>query len=483
MNPNCGLSARNNLNQSEMPCLTLFWEIIMQIRIANQLTLSRIPEGLQTAICEKLTMPNPKWHENNRMNRWNGDTPRMLRFYEQSESGFVLPKGYARQLIYHCRQWGVEFCLDDKRRFLPEVDFNFTVRLKPFQNEAVKAMLKKDFGTLSAPTGSGKTIMALFMIAERKQPALIVVHTKELLNQWVDRIETFLGIPESEIGIIGGGKKSIGDKITVALVQSLYKCAKKVSHHIGFLIVDECHRTPSRTFTNAVTAFDCKYMLGLSATPWRRDKLSKLIFWHIGDVHHEVDKADLVKNGDILRPEVITRETDFRPYADPVAEYSKMLSELTQDAIRNRLIVSDIAREARNCGGICLVLSDRKGHCQELQAVLRNEFNLPSELITGDIPTKRRQDIVERLNQGKVKVLVATGQLIGEGFDCKELSTLFLATPINFNGRVLQYLGRILRPATGKKKAKVYDYVDVNVGVLRASAKARQKVYFTEKTL
>ena len=449
----------------------------MKIKITNILTLSDMSEDFETAVCKKLTIPNPKWHENEKMGRWNGKTPRLLRFYKRIKSGLMVPRGYIRQLIYLYRQSDIGFRLDDCRRALPEVAFNFTGRLKPFQAQAVDAMLSKEFGTLSAPTGSGKTVMALHLIAQRKQPALIVTHTRELLNQWIDRIETFLGIPKDEIGIIGGGKKSIGDKITVALVQSLYKCADNVLQHIGFLIVDECHRTPSRTFTEAVTAFDCKYMLGLSATPWRRDKLSKLIFWHLGDIHHEIDAADLVENGDILKAEVVTRETDFRPYHDPKEEYSKMLSELTEDQERNLLIASDVAIEANNGGGICLVLSDRKAHCEDLQVLLQDRFNISSELLTGDIPTKQRQDIVGRLNQGRVKVLIATGQLIGEGFDCKRLSTLFLTTPIRFNGRVLQYLGRVLRPAPGKEQAKLYDYIDANVGVLQASAKSRQKIY------
>ena len=448
----------------------------MKIAISNRLTLSDVPENLYTAIFEKLTIPNPKYLENEKMGRWNGETSKTLRFYEQTESRLMVPRGYIRQLISLSRRFGVEFYLDDQRRVLPETVFTFTGQLKPFQDKAVDTMLQKDFGTLSAPTGSGKTVMALYMIVERKQPALIVVHTKELFNQWIERIETFLQIPKDEIGIIGGGKKTIGDRITVALVQSLYKCAEEVSQHIGHLIVDECHRAPSRTFTEAVTAFDCKYMLGLSATPWRRDKLSKLIFWHLGDVHHEVDKADLVENRDILKAEVITRETDFRPYHDPAEEYSKMLSELTEDPERNHLIASDVASEALNGGGICLVLSDRKAHCEALQALL-HRLNLDSELLTGDVPAKERQDIVDRLNQGGVKVLIATGQLIGEGFDCKGLSTLFMATPIKFNGRVLQYLGRVLRPAPGKTKAKVFDYIDVNVGVLVASAKSRNRVY------
>ena len=139
--------------------------------------------------------------------------------------------------------------------------------------------------------------------------------------------------------------------MTIALVQSLYKCVAEVAGQVGFLVVDECHRCPSRTFTEAVTGFDSQYMLGLSATPWRRDKLSKLIFWHLGDVHHEVDKKYLLKTGDVLPAEVITRETDFKPYHDPVTEYSKMLSELTADTQRNMLIAADVAREAATIDG------------------------------------------------------------------------------------------------------------------------------------
>jgi len=154
-----------------------------------------------------------------------------------------------------------------------------------------------------------------------------------------------------------------------------------------------------------------------------------------------------------------------------------MLSELASNDKRNRLIASDIARQAAIDKGICLVLSDRKKHCETLQAILRYRFKIQSELLTGDLSSHQRQSVLDRLNKGKVKVLLATGQLIGEGFDHSELSTLFLATPIKFRGRVLQYMGRVLRPARGKKKAKIYDYVDVNVDVLRAAARARQKVY------
>lgn len=448
------------------------------ITITNNLRLKNVPPELLAILTEKLEILNPKWIENERMGRWNRGTPQLLRFYDKvGSSDLWIPRGYMRQLILLCRKYDLKYEIDDQRRHLAPVDFSFKGKLRPFQQVAVDRMLAKDFGTLSSATGSGKTIMALYMIAQRRQPTLIIVHTKDLAVQWTLRIEKFLGIEAEKVGLIGGGKKELGEKIAIALVQSLYKCVDEVARHIGFLVVDECHRCPSRTFTEAVTAFDAKYMLGLSATPWRRDKLSKLIFWHLGDVHHEVDRKHLIKTGDVLPAEVITRETDFKPHYDPVTEYSKMLSELTADKERNVLIAADVARETASNDGICLVLSDRKAHCENLRALLKFRFKIDSEILTGDLNMDQRQKVIEGLNQKKVHVVIATGQLIGEGFDCPNLSTLFLATPIRFSGRVLQYLGRVLRPAPGKKMARVFDYVDIHVDTLTKAALARQRIY------
>ncbi len=448
------------------------------ITITHNLRLKNVPVELRDILIEKLEMVNPKWLENERMGRWNQGTPQKLRFYDKvGPAGLWIPRGYLRQLILLCRKYDIRHRLDDQRRSLAPVDFVFNGKLRPFQRDAVDRMLTRDFGTLSSATGSGKTIMALYMIAKRRQPTLIIVHTKDLANQWMMRIESFLGIAANDIGFIGSGQKSIGSAITIALVQSLYKCVEEVAESFGFLIVDECHRCPSRIFTEAVTGFDSRYMLGLSATPWRRDKLSKLIFWHLGDVHYEVDKKHLVRSGDVLPAEVIVRKTNFKPYHDPVNEYSKMLAELTADTERNVLIAGDVAREISEHNGISLVLSDRKAHCDNLRALLQLRFKIDAELLTGDLNLNERQAVIDRLNRKEVRVVIATGQLIGEGFDCRELSTLFLATPIRFSGRVLQYLGRVLRPAPNKKMARVFDYVDVHVDTLTKAAAARQKAY------
>jgi superfamily II DNA or RNA helicase len=450
----------------------------LKIILANNLRLYNIPSEIRTQLVKTLTFPNPKWMENERMGRWNRGTPKMLKFYDKVRGGGLwIPRGYMRQLMLLCKRQGIACEVDDQRRTLNPVDFHFGGRLKPFQQKAVDTMISRDFGTLSAPTGSGKTVMALYIMARRRQPCLIVVHTKDLAFQWVERIEKFLGISKDLVGFIGGGKINMGEKMTVALVQTLYKFAEEVSKKVGFLVVDECHRCPSRTFIEAVVEFDSRYMLGLSATPYRRDNLSRLIFWHLGDVHHRIDQNRLIRTGDVLAAEVIVRETKFKPYYDPVNEYSKMMSELTQDDDRNRLIASDIAQEARHNDGVCLVLSDRKKHCETLQSMLRFMYKISAGLLIGDLSVAERREVLDCLDKGEIKVLIATGQLIGEGFDRSDLSPLFLVTPIKFSGRVLQYLGRVLRPAPGKKKARVYDYVDIHVDVLKAMARARQRTY------
>jgi len=133
------------------------------------------------------------------MGRWNRGTPRLLKFYAKAGAdGLWIPRGYLRQLVLMCRRMGIEHRIDDRRRSLPPVDFTFRGELRPFQKTAVEQMLARDFGTLSSPTGSGKTVMALSMVARRRQPALIIVHTQELAAQWIERIGTYLGIPPAE---------------------------------------------------------------------------------------------------------------------------------------------------------------------------------------------------------------------------------------------------------------------------------------------
>lgn len=450
----------------------------MHCRISHKLFLSEVPEAVAEQVMAELTLENPKWLENLKMGRTNFRVSRHLKYYSARKcGGLILPRGYGGRLARICSEHGEAVEYEDQRRSLPEADFTFGGELRPYQLTACEAMLRRRFGTLCAPTGAGKTVCGLWLIANRRQPALIVVHTRDLAMQWVERIEQFLGIPAREVGMIGSGKSRVGERITVATVQSVYARAKDLKKRIGHLVVDECHRAPSRTFTAAVTAFDSAFSLGLSATPYRRDGLTQLIFWHLGDMHARIDGDDLMDSGAIMRPEILIRPTDFSTRRDPSEEYALIIADLTEDRARNELIVDEVGREVRCGSGVALVLSDRKGHCRELRALLSERHGISGAVLTGDTPLAERKELVARIQDGREQVVFATGQLIGEGFDASNLTSLFLATPVKFSGRLIQYLGRVLRPSVGKAQPKVYDFVDHRVGVLDAAARARAVVY------
>jgi len=447
----------------------------MEIIVSNHIELRNVPPTLARIIRECLTLENPKYAEAVKRGRWTGNLEKDLHFYQDTPGGLILPRGFVLQLLHMTTKAEISWRIIDQRRTLPSVDLTFTGKLRPYQAEATRNVLKHDFGCLSASTGSGKTTMALSVIAARKQPTLIIVHTKELLQQWIDRACQFLGVQPEEIGIIGKGKKKIGDRLTVGIVNSIYPVATEIREKIGFVVVDEAHHCPSRTFSEAVSAFDCRFMLGLSATPFRRDGLGKLIYWHLGDQVHSIDKARLLQEGSILKPEIVTRHTGFVSSYDLTKDYSKGLSELTLNGPRNKMIVSDAVEYLQGNPGPVVLLSDRKNHCDVLAEMLVDQ-GAQTEILTGNLSARKRREAVERIRAGEVQAIVATGSLIGEGFDLPALSAMFMCTPLKFEGRVTQYIGRVLRPAPGKDRAVIFDYIDAEP-VLMASARARQLVY------
>lgn len=418
-------------------------------------------------------MDNPVWLENNRQRRSNHGVLRTLRYYWQRKDALLVPRGHTHEVLALLDCHSLPYELRDRTRLLPDVSFSCCANLHPHQEKAARAVLSRRFSVAQLPTGAGKTVLALYCVAQRAQPACVIVHTRELLYQWRDRAAEFLGLPHAEVGIVGDGNFTIGPRLTIALVQTLYKRAREVRDHVGHLIVDECHHAPARTFTDAVRAFDTRFMIGLSATPYRRDRMTPIIGYHIGPLVCRVDPRELQDAGRILGAELRVRETSFDyPYRD---DYQGMLTVLAADEARNRLIAEDVAGFAAGAAGPALVVSDRKQHCEALARKVR-DLGIDVALLTGDTPGEERQRIVHELSTGGIKVLVATMQLVGEGFDCDRLAGLFLTTPIKFPGRVLQVVGRVLRTSDGKEKPVVYDYVD-RAGVLRSSFAARMQAY------
>jgi superfamily II DNA or RNA helicase len=443
------------------------------LEVISECFLRGGPESLRAAIRQQLTVNNPKYMDAKRYSRWVGKQlkPKLYFFREEGDT-IIFPRGFANRAVQLCRrQLGGGPEIVDRRRKLAEIDISFTGQLRPYQQQAVDDVVQRSFGVLEAGTGSGKTVMALNVIARRRQPTIIIVHSRELLHQWMERISTFLGI---EAGQAGGGRFA-PQPLTVAIVNTARKRLEELAPHFGQIIVDECHRVPASLFTDVVSGFDAFYMLGLSATAFRReDGMTRLIYTYMGDRVHAVDARVLADSGAVVRPDFVQRETAFS-YGYR-GEYAKLIKALAEDEQRNSQIAADIATMVhKGHSGTVLVVSDRVAHCEVLARKLQDR-EVVTELLTGRVPPEARTRIVCRVQDGQVQVLLSTLQLIGEGFDCPGLSTLVLATPIKFEGRLLQVVGRVMRPAEGKK-ALVIDYVDVNIPVLRRSAAARTELF------
>ncbi len=415
------------------------------------------------------TLPNPRYEQAVEHGRLTNEDPELYFWEQDGADSIILPRG-AVGFIWGKLKERYRPQYVDRRLKFQEVPFSFKGQLRPYQEQALRELHKSPFGTLVVPTGGGKTVMALASIAERKQPAIVICHTKELLYQWRERAVQFLGLKEDEVGLVGDGHYTIRP-FTIALVQTARKHLDDLPRHFGYIIVDECHRTPASTFTETVSAFPSWYSLGLSATPWRRDRLNKVIGWYCGWHRVKIDQAELVEIGAVLKPRIVWRRTPFTYWHDD--DYQQMISSLVADKARNRLIAQDVIKAVKE-GRTCLVVSDRVAHLETLQAVTSHE--VLGEVLTGKTPKKKRHEIVEALQDGRLHLVFSTLSLIGEGFDCAGLDTLFLASPIKFSGRLIQTVGRVLRPKEGKEPL-IYDYRDSEVGVLDYQAKARSRVY------
>lgn len=442
------------------------------LTVTSDCLVTGIDFVLEKEFKSRLTIDNPQYAAAKKYGRWVGKKLKpQLKYYDPVPGGLRFPRGFSNRAVLLCRKFtGNNPTIIDRRRLLPEIDFYFCGALRPYQQEAVTVAAEKSFGVIEAGTGSGKTVMALALIAQRRQPTFVVVHTKELLYQWQERARQFLGV---EPGLVGDGKFILAP-LTIGIVNSARKRAEELVPHFGHLIVDECHRVPASLFTDVVSRFDCHYLLGLSATAYRSDnEMTKLIYFFMGDRLHSVDQDELKATGAILAPQVIRSITSFS-YSYR-GDYQALIKALVLHEGRNLQILGDVIKVTHEPdNGTVLVVSDRVSHCRFFEEKLQQR-GVKVKLLYGQLAPETRQEIVEAVRAGEVEVLVATLQLISEGFDCPGLSTLFLTTPISFEGRLLQVIGRIMRPAKNKR-ARVFDYIDENVPALIRSAKARSLV-------
>lgn len=344
--------------------------------------------------------------------------------------------------------------------------------MRDYQEAAVSDCLLRRYGILEAATAAGKTIMCIGSIAKRQTRTLIIVHSTELLNQWKERIKQFLNY---DVGLIGNGNFEIKD-ITVGIINSVHSKLDLLAREFGYVIYDETHRAIGSRWIDSINTLTPKYHLGVTATPFRSDGLTRALYGLVGPKLHVVSKAMLEDTGAILVPTVIRVNTDLHIRDEERFTYAQIISILADDSPRNTLIAETVVKEYTTYREPIMVVSDRVSHCEELNRLISTHPAMKVLLLHGQIPKKQRKEGVEAFKNGKYNVMVATASLISEGYDAPDLSSLFLTTPVKFEGKTTQIVGRLLRPS-GSITPRVYDFRDYGVNVLRYSAFARDRTY------
>ncbi|MCT7631816.1 DEAD/DEAH box helicase [Aliarcobacter butzleri] len=386
------------------------------------------------------------------------NTPKYIRSFEENENFLMLPRGLKETLIDFFNVNAVSYSFVDKRVLNKIQTKTVTFNLRPEQNEAIKEIKKSDYSICVAPPGFGKTLLGAKIFEIRACTTLIVVNKNMLLNQWIERFVDYFGYNKKDIGYLGKGFNKLNGQIDVATMQSL-KNDPKIIENYSFVIVDECHHIPALTFEQIIKSFKGKYILGLSATPNRKDELQPILFQQLGEISYEYKKKKTHTNKlQIIR-------TQFVSNAD---NYATIINELCIDEDRNNLIVDIIKK---NIDRKILLLTDRIEHINVLESLLQKE-NIDYISVHGSLNKKEQ---VENMNLVKNKSLIlATTSYFGEGIDFPHLNTILFATPISYYGRLIQYLGRIGR---GNQECLAIDFLDSKNAMLNSAYKKRLEGY------
>lgn len=459
-------------------------------------TTPPIPARLVAALKRLATFANPVFHEKQRLRFPTHDTPRFLFAGELHPDRLVLPRGVISDAAQLVRRAGGRLHLADQRPPTTPFPFTFQGTLTPPQQAAVHALLAHDEGVLVAPPGAGKTVMACALVARRGVRTLVLVHRAALLEQWRERLATFLGLGPREIHRLGGAKRTSAAPVALGMLQTLARSPHPEAMLAPYthVVIDECHHLPAAGFEAAMKACPARFILGLTATPRRKDGLQKLLHFQCGPVRHHLVPSHQPSSAPVSRRLVLRH--CFPELPPPEAPIHQLWEALVGSRSRNEQIAADIAACLRE-GRAIAVLSDRRQHLENLQAhVARLLGQAPSASPSSSVPvsgfapafapsppplhridgsTTRRDRSAILAELARLSgpapspppasapalasfALFATASLLGEGFDLPRLDTLFLTTPVSFSGRVVQYAGRLHRPHPAKTEVRVYDY-------------------------
>ncbi len=439
-----------------------------------------VPSALLNQVQRLAAFQNPEFYKKQRMRLSTRGTPRVISCAEDFPDHLAIPRGCQPDLDALLKEHGVKLVLQDERHEGAELDVTFHGELTSIQHAAARALLAHDTGVFVAPPGIGKTVLGTYLVAGRRRSTLVLVHRQQLLDQWLAQLAMFLGIEEKEIGRIGGGKKKPNGRLDVAMLQSLTRqgAVDDCVASYGQVIVDECHHLPAFSFERVLNQTKARYIVGLTATPQRRDGHHPITEMQLGPVRFSVD----AKSQAAKRPfdhRLIVRDTGFvlRPEhaASTIQDYYR---ELAQDEARNKLIVDDVIKAIQE-GRSPILLTELKDHLQYFAERL-TPFVRHVVVLQGGTSRKEQKARGERLSSipdNEERLLLATGRYIGEGFDDARLDTLFLALPISFKGTLVQYTGRLHRLHPRKAEVRIFDYVDRGIPMVLKMFENRLRGY------
>ncbi len=434
-----------------------------------------LPPSLLAALKHVASLHNPAFYEKERNRFWTGNTPRFIRCYRETLDQLLLPRGVRPQAEAIALEAESRLEIIEAYESTNVVEYETLATLRPDQQIAVDALVGHELGVLVAPPGAGKTLIACALIALHRVPTLVIVDRQPLIEQWRDRLTTYLGLDRKRVGQIGSKRKANG-VVDLAMVQSLARREDlaELTERYGLVVVDECHHVPAVTFERAVGQIPVRRWLGLTATPYRRDGLQAMMTMHCGPIRHRMQEPS---GSQLLQRELVVHETAHAE--SPGLHIQETFRGVVADVSRTRLICDDISVSV-NEGRNSLVLTRWTEHLYAIVEDLATR-GITAHVLQGGMSKKARRAVVDRLAQpGLVgTVLVATASFLGEGFDCPALDTVFLAFPIKFKGSIVQYVGRILRPTPDKAHVVVHDYVDAEVPVLARMYSERARGYMS----